>query len=146
MTDTDLEQRLRAALAARAGAVTHRDLRHESAPAQQAERRDARARWWLPMAAGLAAAAVSVTAFALLRPVDRMPDAPAGPATPSEQFSPAPQVSPSPLLPSFPLVTPSRAGAPASTPSRSGAPLPATAPPPSRSASTISPTVASSPR
>ncbi|WP_436532277.1 hypothetical protein [Actinoplanes sp. HUAS TT8] len=119
MTETDLEQRLRSALSARAAAVTTRDLRHEPAPsatggdeaaAFRAVRRGAPARWWLPLSAGLAAAAVSITAFALLRPDDPAPVRPASPvqvtspATPSRPASPSPPTSApsiSPPVPSF---------------------------------------------
>ncbi|MFI1992041.1 hypothetical protein [Actinoplanes sp. NPDC020271] len=112
MTGPDLEQRLRAALSARAAAVTHQHLRHDLAP-----RRRSPARWWLPLTAGLAAAAVSITAFLLLHPVNSEP--PAAPPPPSPATSP-----PAPSL-SVPTAGPTpTASAPrptaASTPSASG--------------------------
>ncbi|BCY09939.1 hypothetical protein [Actinoplanes sp. L3-i22] len=102
MTETDLERRLRGALSARAAAVTSRDLRHEPAPSRAA-RRAGPARWWLPLTAGLAAAAVSITVFAVLRPGDPAPTPPAAPASPTRPAvpsgpasAPAPSRSPSP--------------------------------------------------
>jgi hypothetical protein len=75
MTDTDLERRLRRALAARARAVTAQDLRPVAA-----EHREARVRWWLPFSAGLAAAAVLTLIFVVFhRPApEEHPIAPAG--------------------------------------------------------------------
>ncbi|GAA2687355.1 hypothetical protein [Actinoplanes palleronii] len=110
MTETDLERRLREALSARATTVTSRDLRPASAPSRTAGRSTA-ARWSLPIAAGLAAAAVSVTAFALLRPADPTPAPPAAPASPSSSPSPSSPASPMPRStePEAPEVTPSAA-------------------------------------
>jgi hypothetical protein len=74
MTDADLERRLRRALGARAGGVTAQHLR----PAV-AERRRPRVRWWLPLSAGLAAAAVLMLMFVIFHrpaPAER-PIAPA---------------------------------------------------------------------
>jgi uncharacterized membrane protein len=87
MSDTDLESRLRRALAARAAAVTSQNLRPIT------ERRSLTARWWLPLSAGIAAAAVSILAFALLRPG---PAADAPPIMPGSSASPAASPSPSP--------------------------------------------------
>ncbi|BCJ47638.1 hypothetical protein GCM10010168_19960 [Actinoplanes ianthinogenes] len=100
MTDIDLEHRLRRALSARAATVTSQDLRPASAPAR-AERRGVLVRWWLPLTAGVAAAAVTITAFALLRPADPASTPPAAPASPSVGV-PAPEVTPgtSPPAPS----------------------------------------------
>ncbi|KUL41506.1 hypothetical protein [Actinoplanes awajinensis] len=107
MTETDLERRLREALSARATTVTSRDLRPASAPSRTAGRSTV-ARWSLPIAAGLAAAAVSVTAFALLRPADPTPAPPAAPASPSSSPLPASPV-PRPTATVAPEVTPSAA-------------------------------------
>ena len=74
MTDVDLEQRLRRALAARARAVTAQDLR----PVVSA-RRATVVRWWLPLSAGLAAAAV----LALIFVVFHRPDSGEGPIAPA---------------------------------------------------------------
>ncbi|GAA2899882.1 hypothetical protein Acy02nite_48760 [Actinoplanes cyaneus] len=117
MTETDLEQRLRGALHARAAAVTSRDLRHEQAPSRLV-RPAAPARWWLPMTAGLAAAAVSITAFALLRPADSTPVPPAAPPSPTRTADPSPPVAPS----SSPVGAQPGSMPPAVTPSRSSAP------------------------
>lgn len=111
---TDLEHRLRQALAARAAAVKPESLRFDPLPA---ERRTLQARWWLPLAAGAAAMAVVVlifTAFHLRTPA---PVQPAG----------TPPASPSPV------VTETRSPTPVPSPSR-----PATSP--SASAATASPT------
>jgi hypothetical protein len=73
MTDVDLERRLRRALTARAAGVTAQDLR----PVGSEHRR---MKWWLPLSAGLAAAAVLMLIFVVLhRPAgDERPIAPAG--------------------------------------------------------------------
>ncbi|AEV85365.1 Cortactin-binding protein 2 [Actinoplanes sp. SE50] len=104
MTDTDLERRLRDALAARAAAVTARDLRPAESPSEAA-RQSTVARWWLPLTAGAAAAAVSITAFALLRPN--------GPANP-------PAAPPSPAVSPTPSALPTSASPPAPTASSAG--------------------------
>jgi hypothetical protein len=72
---TDLEQRLRQALAARAVGVTAQALRPIGS-----ERHGSRVRWWLPLSTGLAAAAVVMLIFVVFhRPPSREhPIAPAG--------------------------------------------------------------------
>jgi hypothetical protein len=103
MSDTDLERRLRRALAARAGSVTGQDLR-PIVP----ERRESRLRWWLPFSAGLAAAAVLMLVFVVFHRPDRVehPIAPAGsaPATttarPSLSATVSSSAAPSTALPS----------------------------------------------
>jgi hypothetical protein len=104
MTDTDLERRLRRALAARADGVTARDLRPVVV-----EHYRPRVRWWLPLAAGLAATAVVMLIFVVFhRPAP--PDHPVVPAasvpasTPTSPRSAPPVPSPaaasaSPALP-----------------------------------------------
>ena len=108
MTD-ELERRLRAALSARAAAVTSRELRDEPAPSRAA-RPSAPARWWLPLSVGVTAAAVSITAFVLLRPVDPAPAPPGAPASPTEPAPPTQPASPaprtSPTTPSFTVTAP----------------------------------------
>lgn len=113
MTDTDLERRLRQALAARAAAVTAQDLRPAADPAR-AERRTALGRWWLPLSAGAAAAAVSIAAFVLLGPSDPEP----APVQPGATVSPEPAPPSSPDVsatssPDGPLPSPSASTIPA---------------------------------
>lgn len=129
MTDTDLERRLRDALAARAAAVTARDLRPAESPSEAA-RQSTVARWWLPLTAGAAAAAVSITAFALLRPngpanppaptassAGRVPSSSARPASPTALAVTGPGVT----APAGTTPTPSAASATAQpTPTGSG--------------------------
>jgi hypothetical protein len=112
MTDADLEQRLRQALAARARAVTAQDLRPVVS-----ERRRAPVRWWLPLSAGLAAVAIVMLIFVVFRrPADpaRL-DRPIAPAASVPASRPAPTVSsptapaPSPSLSSAPTAVPSAA-------------------------------------
>lgn len=122
MTDTDLERRLRGALSARADAVTRQDLRAWAAP------RSAPARWWLPLAAGVAAAVVSIAAFLLFRPVGREPIPPAAPPSPSSP-SPARLVETSPLGTTRPTARTSPTAVP-------GAGAGVSPPVPSRSSST----------
>ncbi|MCM4084134.1 hypothetical protein [Paractinoplanes hotanensis] len=119
MTETDVERRLREALSARAAAVTARDLRPDPAPSGSA-RRSRVTRWWLPLTAGLAAAAVSIMAFVLLRPVGPAPAPPVSPASPA-----SPASSPAASPPSSPAATPSASPfvsppAPSRSPARGG--------------------------
>ena len=131
MTEDHLERRLRRALSARAAGVTSRDLRHEPAPSR-ITRQSTSARWWLPLTAGIAAAGVSITAFALLRPAE---PAPTPPAAPGSTTAPA-----EPTAPTQPTVSPS-ATTPAS-PSDTSPPVSPLAP--SRRSSTAEPTSAAS--
>ena len=95
MSDNDVERRLRRALSARAAAVTGRDLRPAADPARS-ERRGTTSRWWLPLAAGLAAAAVSIAAFVLLRPSGPVPPpiVPGSSPRPSRRSSCSPSATP----------------------------------------------------
>jgi hypothetical protein len=129
MTDVDLEQRLRRALAARAGTITTQDLRPVVS-----ERRAARVRWWLPLSAGLAAAVVVMLIFVVFRrPVEpERPERPIAPAASAPASKPAPKLSgtaaPVPSLDATtaaPSTTPSLAAA---IPSLSGATPPRSGP------------------
>ncbi|MBB2948345.1 hypothetical protein FB565_008128 [Actinoplanes lutulentus] len=144
MTDNDLERRLRAALSARATTVTSRDLRYEPVPSRAADR-STTARWWLPLAAGLAAATVSITAFALLRPAEPTPmppASPASPAAPDSSGSPAAPASPTSTATSGSATSPARPALPTSRLSPTSIPErgPSVTPPtPERSSSTAEP-------
>lgn len=99
MTDTDLERRLRGALSAKAATVTRQDLHPLPAPSGT-DRRSTLARWSLPLAAGAAAAAVTITAFALLRPTNSEPVQPVSPPSPTYSTSvPAPAETTSQVRP-----------------------------------------------
>ncbi|GAA4605620.1 cytoskeletal protein RodZ [Actinoplanes octamycinicus] len=150
MTDTDLEQRLRGALSARAAAVTSRDLRHEPAPSRTA-RPSAPARWWLPLTAGVAAAAVTITAFAVLRPTDPAPTPPASPPSPAPSVEHSPSTSPaarttSPAAPATSPATRTTSPSPTARPSTAPAASPSSSsiadatPSASKPAATIPPT------
>ncbi|GAA2607267.1 hypothetical protein [Paractinoplanes durhamensis] len=97
MSDTDLEQRVRRALEVRAADVTGQGVRPAADPARAETRR-----WWLPLSAGLAAAAVSILVFALLRP----PAPVAPPVMPGSSPAPAASSRPTPT----PTATSSQAG------------------------------------
>ncbi|MEV4344643.1 hypothetical protein AB0J83_09225 [Actinoplanes sp. NPDC049596] len=132
MTETEVERRLRVALSARAATITSQDLSPARAPS-----RPAPARWWLPLTAGLAAAAVSVTMFVLLRPTDPAPTLPATPPSPTAPASP-PTPAPATSSPTPPATEPPRADTP--SPSSSAATPTATGSiRPSRSPSTVDP-------
>ncbi|MEU4690947.1 hypothetical protein [Actinoplanes sp. NPDC023714] len=150
MTETDLERRLRGALSARATAVTSHHLRPDPAPSQAAASRTAASRgtpglrrsagrWWLPLTAGLAAAAVSITAFAVLRPTEPAPAPPASPASPTQPAVPSPTVPPSETPAPIPTAS---IPAPAETvgPSDNARPAETTAAGSARPAGTIGPT------
>ena len=148
MTEPNLERRLRTALSARAATVTAADLRPGQGPAAA---RHAGARRWLPVAAGLAAAAVSVTVFALLRPADPPPVQPVAPASPSVP-APTSASASAPASASASAPASSPAASPAGSPTlprgeRTAGPDPTASPPAStapptasRPASTVAPT------
>jgi hypothetical protein len=140
MTENDLERRLRGALAARAATVTRRDLRHEPAPSHGA-RRNTPLRWWLPMAAGLAAAAVSITVFVLLRPTDPAPAPPASPASPVQPASPDRSIAPTPAAsPTASALDTTPTSVPSASPPTASRPAPKAEP--TLTASRPSPTLA----
>ncbi|GIF23592.1 hypothetical protein BJ973_004201 [Actinoplanes tereljensis] len=134
MSDTDLERRLRRALAARSAAVTAQDLRPAADPVR-AERRGVVSRWWLPLAAGLAAAAVSIAAFVLLRPTDSVPP----PLPPAASPSPEPEPTATATASPSPTATSSQAAPIPSSSTRPPSGSPTTTGPASGSPTTTGP-------
>jgi hypothetical protein len=154
MTDVELEQRLRQALDARARAVTAQDLR------PVVSERRATVRWWLPLSAGLAAAAVLALIFLVFhrpdaderpiapaasvpatRPTDSVPATTGPTASASSTVTPVPSTTaagarpagPSNVVPSrFPGATPDRFPAGGVVPRRSVVPSSFTTVQPSR--------------
>ncbi len=99
------EQRLAAALAARARTVTEADLRPPAPPGADRTRRRSPARW-LPAIAAAAVLVAVFTLFVMIRPSEQAP--PAGPSTPLSPSTPvSPSTSRSPSLPVSPSTSPS---------------------------------------
>lgn len=143
MTDVDLEERLRRALAARAAGVTAQQLRPIVA-----ERRGTRLRWWLPLSAGLAAAAVVTFIFVVFHRTSS-PDHPIAPAASVPATAPstpgaASEVPSSPgpagSRPAGPVPRVPRSAAPGPSSSSSGGPEPASSAFPGSEASPPVPT------
>ncbi|MEU9146353.1 hypothetical protein [Streptomyces sp. NPDC048349] len=143
-----VEGRLRAALEARAAAVTVRELRPADPPRPRVRGFSVlRLRGLRLPLAGLAAAAAAVLGYVVLAP-DSAPVRPAPPAAPPEIGTPTPSPTPSPTPTPTPSDTPrpgsvpgpDPSASPSAAPTRTGAPLA-----PSKSA-TPSATVPTSPR